>query len=83
MAKSLAWTGAADADLVIKNNHLFSGATAPAGNSSGTTIGGTEATLFVDAGSGNFTPQGALLDNPKAPVLVQYGQNIAYAPAGA
>ena len=88
VAPAIVWAGTGsptDADLVIKGNHLFTGATAPAG-ATGTTIGGNEASLFVDAGSGDFTPQGALLTNLKTPLLARDRSGVARgasAPAGA
>jgi len=65
---ALVWSSTPDTDLTIKGNHLFTGASTPSG-STGTTIGGTKATLFADAGAGNFTPAGALLTNLKTPVV--------------
>lgn len=68
-APVMAWnSGTTDADLVIANNHLQTGGTAPSG-ATGTTIGGSQATLFTDAANGDFTPAGDLLTNLKTPVL--------------
>ena len=57
---ALSWTGTPDADLAIKDNHLFAGGVNPT-YGVGTTIGGTVSTLF---GAG-FTPTGELLTNLK------------------
>src|SRR3546814_232488 len=62
------WVGAADADLTIAANHLQAGATVPAG-ATGTTIGGTGASLFADSAAGAFTPAGDLLANLKTSAL--------------
>jgi hypothetical protein len=84
-APLISWVGAVDPDVTVKDNHLQDGGVAPAG-STGTTIGGTYATLFANAAAGDFTPQGALLANPK-PAAVRYDQGkvlrAALAPAGA
>ena len=64
---ALTWSGAADSDLAIVGNHLFSGS-APAG-ATGTTTGGTMASAFANAGAGDFTPAGVLLSNQKVPLL--------------
>lgn len=61
------WVGAVDADVVVAGNHQFAGSSAPSG-STGTTIGGTKATLFADATTGDFTPLGDLLASPRASV---------------
>jgi len=69
VAASIRWlAGSPDSDLEFSHNHLQAGSSVPAG-SSGTTFGGNRTTLFVDAGSGDFTPQGPLLDNLKTPVI--------------
>lgn len=68
VAKGIAWTGAADADLILKDNHLFTGAAVPSG-STGTSVGGTKATLFANPANGDFTPQGTLLGILKTPSL--------------
>ena len=70
--ESLQWSGTPDTDLVIVNNHLQLG-TAPE-NSTGTTIGGDNESLFVNALAGDFTPAGELLINLKPPVLT-FGYN--------
>lgn len=67
----LLWVGTVDPDLVIKDNHLFTGETPPAG-ATGTTIGGDVTSLFANAAAGNFSPAGELLTNLKVPV-VRYG----------
>ncbi|MBA4164164.1 MAG: hypothetical protein C0510_05975 [Erythrobacter sp.] len=67
-AAVMGWVGATDADLTIAANHLQDGATVPAG-ATGTTIGGTGASLFADAAAGAFTPAGELLANLKASAL--------------
>lgn len=64
VARILEWTGASDADLAIRNNHLETGGTAPAG-ATGTTIGGTITSLFASAPRGSFAPSGELLANLK------------------
>ena len=66
--KTLTWQGSPDADLVIANNHLETGATSPSG-STGTTIGGDDTSLYVDADAGDFTPAGDLLTNLKTRVV--------------
>lgn len=68
-APVIEWVGATDADLTIADNHLQSGATAPAG-ATGTTIGGDGASLFAGAAAGAFTPAGELLANLKAAALM-------------
>lgn len=60
--------GYSGGDAQAVNNHLHDGATAPT-NGTGTTIGGTKATLYADANNGNFSPAGDLLANQKTPVL--------------
>lgn len=65
VAEAFSWSGTSFATSALADNHLYVGATAPA-NSTGTTIGGTSASLFADAAEGNFTPQGELLTNLKA-----------------
>lgn len=62
------WDAGPDPDLTVRNNHLQNGATVPSG-SQGTTVGGTAASLFVNAGSGDFTPQGELMNALRPPVL--------------
>jgi len=61
------------ANLVAPGNHLFSGSANPA-FTTGTTIGGDEASLFGDAGAGDFDPAGDLLTNRKSP-LVKFDMN--------
>ena len=69
IAPTIAWqAGGSDADMTIRDNHLFDGASIPAG-AIGTTIGGTRASLFVNPGNGDFGPQGALLGIMKNPSL--------------
>lgn len=60
--------GYSGGDAQAVNNHLHDGATAPT-NGTGTTIGGTKATLYADPNGGNFSPAGELLTNQKPPVL--------------
>ena len=82
--ESLSWSGTPDTDLVIVNNHLQLG-TAPE-NSTGTTIGGDNESLFVNALAGDFTPAGELLINLKPPVLTYDLNSAAFnspAPVGA
>ncbi len=64
------WTGTADVNLTLKDNHLFTGGTVPI-YATGTTIGGVDATLFASAATGDFTPIGALLTNLKTPVVAR------------
>lgn len=81
---NISWAGAVDANLVITDNHMYSGS-APSG-ATGTTVGGTIASLLTSAATGNFTPQGALLTNLKTPVVARDRVNVARAtpaPAGA
>jgi hypothetical protein len=68
VARNIGWSGTPSSNGVIKNNHLNTGFSSPA-NSTGTTIGGNETSLFVDVKTGNFTPQGELLNNLKAPAV--------------
>ncbi len=82
--KGIVWSAAADSDLVLANNHLFSGQTIPA-YATGTTVGGDETTLFADLANGNASPAGELLANPKPSVLafdLAQVPRIASAPAG-
>ena len=71
---SVQWLGTPDADLVIRDNHLFSGASIPA-NATGTTTGGDKNDWATDPVNGNFTPSGTLLTNMKTPVLVRDREN--------
>lgn len=64
---SCVWIGAPDGDLLIAGNHLDGGETVPA-NATNTTIGDTMIGKYVDAENGDFTPLGALVANPTAPV---------------
>jgi hypothetical protein len=58
------WNGGTpDTDMSICDNHLMGGTIT--GNATGTTTGGTMASLLVDAAAGDFTPQGDLLANLK------------------
>ncbi|MXO88434.1 hypothetical protein [Alteraurantiacibacter aestuarii] len=61
-------SGTPDADLVMADNHMHGGAGIPDG-ATGTTTGGTAASLFADAANGDFTPAGELLTNLKVPIL--------------
>jgi hypothetical protein len=84
-APLITWIGPVDREVTVKNNHLQDGAVAPT-RATGTTIGGTWATLFADAAHGDFSPKGALLANPK-PAAVRYDRRgrprAESAPAGA
>jgi hypothetical protein len=51
---SMAWSGTPDADLVNDHNHFMTGSV-PSG-ATNTSTGGTLASLFVDATTGNYTP---------------------------
>lgn len=53
---------------VMKNNHVYGGGTNSA-VATGTTFGGDETTLFVDAANADFTPAGDLLTNLAVPVV--------------
>lgn len=55
-------------EAVIKDNHIHDGQT-PLPDAVGTTIGGNRDSLFAGFGTGDFTPTGALLTNPKPPVV--------------
>ena len=83
----IVWAGgsAADPDMKVTGNHTHAGSTAPDG-SEDHTIGGDATSLFIDAGNGDFTPTGALLDNTKSPAA-RYGRSHAVrdasSPAGA
>lgn len=83
--RSLAWSGSPDEGVTIVNNHLHDGETGP-DEALGTTIGGDAASLYVDAGSGDFTPVGALLSVSSEP-LVHFDHGLtargAAAPVGA
>ncbi|MGB3165878.1 MAG: hypothetical protein WBA68_03785 [Alteraurantiacibacter sp.] len=63
VVRAITWGGAADADLALVGNHLYGGVSAPE-LATGTTTGGDESTLFVDAAAGDFSPAGALLNAP-------------------
>ncbi|MFN3469964.1 MAG: hypothetical protein ACK4Z7_09670, partial [Novosphingobium sp.] len=81
----MTWAGTPDSDLRIMNNHLETGATNPSGGV-GTTIGGTVATMFVNAATGAFQPAGELLTNQKPAILrlpARGPVRQALAPAGA
>lgn len=66
---TIVWAdGTRDPDLVITNNHLFTGGTNPSGGTN-TTIGGTYLTSYTDSLAGDFTPIGVLLTNLKTPVV--------------
>jgi len=67
---TLTWGGTPDTDQVITNNHLMTGATTPSG-ATGTTTGGTRASIFVNAIGGDFNIQGEALSNLK-PSIVRY-----------
>ncbi len=77
------FTASPDPDIVYTGNHAQE---SKPNTPSGTTIGGSAASLFADAANGDFTPQGELLVNPKTSV-VRYDLNGAQrglsAPAGA
>jgi hypothetical protein len=64
IVRSIEWRGTPDANLVITDNHLQAGSTAPSG-STGTTIGGTMEQLIPFAPMGDFSPTGAILSNIK------------------
>ena len=82
VAPRIAWqAGGSDADMTIRDNHLFDGASIPAG-ATGTTIGGTKASLFIDPANGDFRPQGAWLGVLKNPSL-RYDRLGAARPAPA
>ncbi len=85
IARVLTWSASADADLVIANNHLETGATNPSGGVN-TTIGGTVSSMLVDAANGGFQPIGELLTNQKPAILrlpARGPVRQALAPAGA
>lgn len=70
VAPDIDWTaGTPDADMVIRDNHVFDGAIGPGAAATGTTTGGDTASLFVNAMAGDFTPAGALLANLKPAAL--------------
>lgn len=66
--RSMRWNGTQIGTATIKDNHVHTQIGAPQG-AIGSTFGGDENTLLVDAPAGNFAPAGALLTNQKAPVL--------------
>ncbi|QZH76403.1 MAG: hypothetical protein JY451_07685 [Erythrobacter sp.] len=68
VSRSMVWQGAVDTDLVNTANHQHGGFALPGGDS-GTSSGGSEASLFAGASAGDFTPAGELLANPAAPVV--------------
>jgi len=84
-AYRMAWTGTADAQMVVKDNHLHAGGTAPP-YATGTSFGGDVIGLYSAAQGGTFNPLGALLANLK-PAVVAYDlvgvRRPAIAPAGA
>ncbi len=57
-----------DPDLVVTNNHVWAGAILGIGDT-GTTSGGDNFSLYVDAANGDFSPVGELLANQKAPIV--------------
>ena len=74
--KNLTWVnGPVDADIRLANNHLWASAVPPEG-SIGTTTGGDDTTLFLDAPGGDFTPAGALRETRRAS-LVRWDFNRA------
>jgi hypothetical protein len=83
----IAFAGGADvANMVISNNHLETGGTAPA-TATGTTVGGTPLTMFADVEAGDFAPAGELLElaNLKAPAMLfdaAFSLRSQLAPAG-
>lgn len=81
---SLQWLGTPDTDLVISDNHLFTGASIPSG-ATGTTTGGDKDSWASDPENGDFTVTGELLTNLKTPVLALDHNNTTRdipAPAG-
>ncbi|MCY1672118.1 hypothetical protein OVA07_14010 [Novosphingobium sp. SL115] len=60
------WQGTQLAGKPIYDNHIHDGYALPA-NMTGTTQGGTAATLFPGAATGDFSPKTALVTNIKAP----------------
>lgn len=79
ITSTMEWIVSSDADLTIKDNHLATGGAVPE-FSTGTTVGGTMASLAVDAIGGDFTPAGELLVNLK-PSVVKF--DLARAARGA
>lgn len=57
-------------NAMVKNNHVEADGLTPTG-SIGTTSGGSDANLYVDAVNGDYGPSGALLANPK-PAILQF-----------
>lgn len=85
VARAMSWSATPDADLRIADNHLETGATNPSGGVN-TTIGGTVASMFVNAAAGGFQPIGELLTNQKPAKLRLAARGPvrqALAPAGA
>jgi len=84
---SFEWLGgAADPDMSLYGNHMFDGYALPAGGGPALSQGGSDATLFVNAAAGDFTPSGQLLTNLKQPVVLHDANRKAreeLAPAGA
>lgn len=64
--RNISWDTTADADLVIKNNHLHTGVTGT--GSPGEVKSGTPSTLYANYDIGDFTPAGALATNLKTAV---------------
>lgn len=67
--------------LVVSDNHFQTGGTTPPTNfifpaATGSTVGGTEASLLPCASLGDFTPVGELRSNPK-PSVAKYGLTTA------
>ncbi|MGB7419004.1 MAG: hypothetical protein WA918_07475 [Erythrobacter sp.] len=82
---NIEWTDAPVADMTIADNHLQSIGQAPQ-NAEGTSTGGTQDDLAVDAINGDFTPAGALLSTlrpPRVPFDRTGAIRPARAPAGA
>jgi len=86
VAPHIEWVGLPGAaNLKMKDNHLFGGATNPLG-ATGTTSEGNKASLFVQPSQGNFHPQSGLLAYLKSPVLPYDSAGVESAmpaPAGA
>lgn len=79
--RNLYWDGTPDADIVIADNVIDSGNTAPSG-ATGTVIGGDETSKFVDSQAGDLTPAGELLANPKTAIATYDLNGETFAASG-
>lgn len=67
--RSMRWNGTQVGTAVITGNHVHAGVNNPPQGATGTTQGGDESSLYVNAAAGDFAPTGSLLQNLKAPIF--------------